>query len=202
MIYPEDLSLAIENFKRIPGIGEKSAERQVLSILKMDTDDVNNFADSLKRAKQRLHPCEICGHLTSYDVCEICSDESRNHKVICILEDFKSVFAFEKSGNYNGTYHVLNGLISPIDSIGPEDINLSSLIKRTENLENCEIIIALKSSVEGEATTMFISKILKDKTNVTISRLPYGIPMGAEIDYLDPISLDRALKDRKEITEK
>lgn len=199
MIYPDKLSLAIENFKRIPGIGEKSAERQVLAILKMSTEDVTKFADSLKAAKTDLHPCEICGHLTSNNICEICSDESRNHNIICILEDFKSVFAFEKSGNYNGTYHVLNGLISPIDDIGPEDINLASLIKRVEDMDQCELIVALKSSVEGEATTMFINKIFADKP-VEISRLPYGIPMGAEIDYLDPISLDRALKDRKIIS--
>lgn len=199
MIYPDKLNLAIENFKKIPGIGEKSAERQVLSILKMSVEDVEKFADSLKKAKTELHSCEICGHLTSDEICEICADETREHNVICVLEDFKSVFAFEKSGNYNGTYHVLNGLISPIDDIGPEDINLSSLIKRIDELKDCELIIALKSSVEGEATTMFIKKILSDK-DVKISRLPYGIPMGAEIDYLDPVSLDRALKDRKIIS--
>lgn len=199
MIYPEDLNVAIDSFKKIPGIGEKSAERQVLAILKKNEDEVKELANSLIRAKEKLHPCEICGHLTSNDICEICQDESRNKKVICVLEDFKSVFAFEKSGNYNGTYHVLNGLISPIDDIGPEDINLSSLIKRVEDLDDCEIIIALKSSVEGEATTMFISKMLNGK-NVTISRLPYGIPMGAEIDYLDPLSLDKAINDRKKIS--
>ncbi len=200
MIYPDELNIAIENFKKIPGIGEKSAERQVLAILKMAEDDVRDFATSLIKAKTKLHACSICGHLTSGDICEICSDENRNQNIICILEDFKSVFAFEKSGNYNGCYHVLNGLISPIDDIGPEDINLASLLKRVENKDNCEIIIALKSSVEGEATTMFITKKLKNK-NVKISRLPYGIPMGAEIDYLDPISLDKALNDRKIISE-
>lgn len=200
MIYPHDLNLAIEYLKKIPSVGEKSAERQMLAILKMKEEEVKNLTTAIANAKKNLHHCEICGHLTSEDLCEICSDETRNKEVICILEDFKSVFAFEKSGNYNGTYHVLNGLISPIDAIGPEDINLASLIKRVENLENCELIIALKSSVEGEATTMFISKIFKNK-NVSISRLPYGIPMGAEIDYLDPISLDRALSDRKKISE-
>lgn len=201
MIYPHYLNIAIENFKKIPGIGEKSAERQVLAILRMSEEDVIEFANSIKNAKTKLHPCEICGHLTSNDECDICADETRNKNIICILEDFKSVFAFEKSGNYNGVYHVLNGLISPIDSIGPEDINLSSLIKRIENLEHCELIIALKSSVEGEATTMFIQKVLQKNKNIKISRLPYGIPMGAEIDYLDPISLDRALHDRKIISE-
>ena len=200
MIYPDELNLAIENFKKIPGIGEKSAERQVLAILKLAEEDVTNFANSLIKAKKDLHECEVCGHLTSNKLCDICSDESRDHSLICILEDFKSVFAFEKSGNYNGTYHVLNGLISPIDDIGPEDINIASLLKRVENMDDCEIIIALKSSVEGEATTMFITKLLENK-KIKISRLPYGIPMGAEIDYLDPISLDKALNDRKIINE-
>ena len=202
MIYPSDLQTVIDNFKKIPGIGEKSAERQVLSILNMNEQDVLNFANSLIDAKQKLHPCPVCGHLTSNDKCEICDDSLRNDDVICILEDFKSVFAFEKSGNFNGKYHVLDGLISPIDDIGPEDINLASLIERVENKKNCEIIIALKSTVEGEATTMFITKILQTKNpNIKISRLPYGIPMGADIDYLDPISLDMALKDRKIISD-
>ena len=200
MIYPDELNLIIENFKKIPGIGEKSAERQALAILKMKEEDVESFSQSLINAKKKLHPCEICGNLTSNKICDICSDENRNQKVICILEDFKSVFAFEKSGNYKGTYHVLNGLISPIDGVGPEDINLSSLIKRVEKLDECEIIIALKSTLEGEATTKFITKILNNE-NIEISRLPYGIPMGAEIDYLDPISLDKALKDRKIISD-
>ncbi len=200
MIYPDELNLIIENFKKIPGIGEKSAERQALAILKMSEDDVEVFSQSLLAAKKNLHPCEICGCLTSKKVCDICNDKTRDQKVICILEDFKSVFAFEKSGNYNGTYHVLNGLISPIDDIGPEDINLSSLLKRIEKMDECEIIIALKSTLEGETTTKFITKILNNK-NIQISRLPYGIPMGAEIDYLDPISLDKALKDRKIISE-
>ena len=200
MIYPDDLNFAIENFKKIPGVGEKSAERQVLSILKLSEEEVTDFANSLINAKKRLHPCEICGNLTSNDICDICANEKRDKNLICILEDFKSLVAFEKSGNFTGTYHVLNGLISPIDDRGPEDINLASLLKRIENVDECEIIIALKSSVEGEATTMFINKIVKNK-NVKISRLPYGIPMGADIDYLDPISLDKALKDRKVISE-
>ncbi len=198
MSYPRDLQTAIEHFSKIPGIGQKSAERHVLALLKKDEDEVIAFANSLINAKQKLHACEICGHLTGDDICEICADETRNKSLICVLEDFKSVFAFEKLGNYNGTFHVLGGLISPIDDIGPEDINLASLIKRVKELDEVELIIALKSSVEGEATTMYINKILKGE-NIKITRLPYGIPMGAEIDYLDPISLDRALSDRKVI---
>ena len=199
MAYPTALSDLINYFRKLPGIGEKSAERMALSLLELTGEDVENFAASMVDSKNNLHPCEICGHITDKDVCDICSNERRNKSVICILEDYKSVFAFEKAGNYNGTYHVLNGLISPIDDINPEDINISSLIDRVDKLENPELIIALKSTIEGETTTLYLKKIFENK-NVEISRLSYGIPMGAEIDYLDDITLDRALSDRKKIS--
>ena len=199
MGYPTALSDLINYFRKLPGIGEKSAERMALSLLELTGEDVENFAASMVDSKNNLHPCEVCGHITDKDVCDICSNERRNKSVICILEDYKSVFAFEKAGNYNGTYHVLNGLISPIDDINPEDINISSLIDRVDKLENPELIIALKSTIEGETTTLYLKKIFENK-NVEISRLSYGIPMGAEIDYLDEITLDRALSDRKKIS--
>lgn len=199
MAYPTALSDLINYFRKLPGIGEKSAERMALSLLELTGEDVENFAASMVDSKNNLHPCEVCGHITDKDVCDICSNERRNKSVICILEDYKSVFAFEKAGNYNGTYHVLNGLISPIDDINPEDINISSLIDRVNKLENPELIIALKSTIEGETTTLYLKKIFENK-NVEISRLSYGIPMGAEIDYLDEITLDRALSDRKKIS--
>ena len=199
MAYPTALSDLINYFRKLPGIGEKSAERLALSLLELTGEDVENFAASMVDSKNNLHPCEVCGHITDKDVCDICSNERRNKSVICILEDYKSVFAFEKAGNYNGTYHVLNGLISPIDDINPEDINISSLIDRVDKLENPELIIALKSTIEGETTTLYLKKIFENK-NVEISRLSYGIPMGAEIDYLDEITLDRALSDRKKIS--
>jgi len=198
-MYPQTLSDLINYFKKLPGIGEKSAERMALALLELNQQDVENFAKSMVESKKKLHTCSICGHITDKDVCDICSSERRNKNVICILEDFKSVFAFEKAGNYNGTYHVLNGLISPVDDINPEDININSLIERVEKLENPELIIALKSTIEGETTTLYIKKIFEGK-NVEISRLSYGIPMGTEIDYLDEITLDRALNDRKKIS--
>lgn len=199
MAYPTALSDLINYFRKLPGIGEKSAERMALSLLELTGEDVENFAASMVDSKNNLHPCGVCGHITDKDVCDICSNERRNKSVICILEDYKSVFAFEKAGNYNGTYHVLNGLISPIDDINPEDINISSLIDRVDKLESPELIIALKSTIEGETTTLYLKKIFENK-NVEISRLSYGIPMGAEIDYLDEITLDRALSDRKKIS--
>ena len=198
-MYPQSLSDLINYFKKLPGIGDKSAERMALSLLELNQQDVENFSKAMVESKTKLHTCSICGHITDKDVCDICSSERRDKNVICILEDFKSVFAFEKAGNYNGTYHVLNGLISPVDDVNPEDINIASLVERVEKLEHPELIIALKSTIEGETTTLYIKKIFEGK-NVEISRLSYGIPMGTEIDYLDEITLDRALSDRKKIS--
>ena len=200
MIYPELLQNLINFYKKLPGVGDKSAERMALSTLELSKSDIENFSNSLINSKEKLHNCKICGHITDKEICDICSNENRNHNMICVIEDYKSVFSFEKVGNYKGVYHVLNGLISPMDSIGPEDINISSLVKRIENLDNPEIILALKSSIEGETTTLYIKKIFENK-KVTISRLSYGIPIGAEIDYLDIITLDKALEDRKKISE-
>ena len=200
MIYPASLEKLINYYKKLPGIGEKNAERMALATLNFKEEDVENFADALKNVKTKIKKCSICGHLSENEVCNICANESRDHNVICVIEDYKSVFSFEKVGNYHGVYHVLNGLISPADNIGPDNINLASLVKRVEKLKNPELILALKSTVEGETTTLYIKKIFEHK-DVMISRLSYGIPMGAEIDYLDIITLDKALEDRKKISE-
>ena len=200
MIYPETLQNLIDFYKKLPGVGEKSAERMALATLDLKDNEIEKFSNELVNAKNKLHNCKICGHITDEEICPICSNEDRNHNLICVIEDYKSVFSFEKVGNYKGVYHVLNGLISPMDNVGTEDINLSSLVKRIDNLDNPELILALKSSIEGETTTLYIKKIF-EKKNVTISRLSYGIPMGAEIDYLDVLTLDKALEDRKKISE-
>ena len=200
MLYPEVLSNAISSFKKLPGIGEKSAERYALSILELSEEDIDIFVNNIKECKNRLGKCKICGHLSDGDTCSICNDDTRKINVICVVEDYKSVFMFEKSGSFNGKYHVLNGLISPIDGIYPEDINIYTLIDRIKDeVEDAEIILALKPSIEGETTTLYIKKIFENK-NIKVSRLSYGIPMGVEIDYLDSITLDRALLDRKEIS--
>ncbi len=197
-MYPESLNNAINSFKRLPGIGEKSAERFALSILDLDEEEIEEFSKSIKTCKEQLHRCKTCGHLTDKDECSICTDKSRKDNIICVVEDYKSVFMFEKSGSFQGKYHVLNGLISPMEGILPEDVNISSLITRIEGKEDVEIILALKPTIEGETTTMYIKKILDGK-GVKVSRLSYGIPMGVDIDYLDSITLDRALLDRIEL---
>lgn len=200
MVYPKSLENIIEHYKKLPGIGEKSAERMALATLEFTTDQVNEFSTNLVEAKSTLKPCKICGHITDKEICDICSDDSRDKNIICVLEDYKSVFTFEKAGNFKGVYHVLGGLISPAEGIGYEDINLHSLLDRIEKLTNPELILALKSNIEGETTTLFIKKIL-EKKDVVISRLSYGIPIGADIDYMDTVTLDKALDDRKQISE-
>jgi len=200
MIYPEKLEQIIDFYKKLPGIGEKSAERLALATLDIKEEEILMFSEGIKSAKKDLHKCSICGHLTDLEICSICSSSTRQKNLICVIESYKNVFSFEKVGNYNGVYHVLDGLISPMENKGADDINLSSLIKRVESLDNPEIILALKSSIEGETTTLYIKKILEGK-NVVISRLSYGLPMGAEIDYIDTMTLDHALADRKQISE-
>ncbi len=201
MIYPVVLSDTIHSLQKLPGVGEKSAERYALSLLDLSDEDIEHLSENIKNCKKMLHPCKVCGHITDKEICSICSDSGRKNNVICVVEDYKSVIMFEKSGSFDGKYHVLNGLISPIDGIYPEDINLSTLISRVESEieNNAEVILALKPSIEGETTTLYIKKLF-EKKNVKVSRLSYGIPMGVEIDYLDSITLDRALLDRKEIS--
>ncbi len=200
MIYPRKLEAIIEFYKKLPGIGEKSAERLALATLDLTNEQIENFCLALREAKNSLKPCQICGHITDQEICDICDNNNRDKNLICVIEDYKSVFTFEKVGNYQGTYHVLNGLISPTEGIGYEDINLNSLLERVGKLQNPELILALKSTIEGQTTTLFIKTLFEDK-NVVISRLSYGIPMGADIDYIDVMTLDNALNDRKQISE-
>lgn len=197
-MYPKTLQNIIDFYRKHPGVGEKSAERMALATISLDEEDLSLISDCLKNVKTKIKKCKICGNLTENEICTICSDDLRDEKLICVVEDYKNVFAFEKIGSFKGKYHVLDGLISPMENINPDDINLHSLIKRCRNIENCELILALKSSIEGEATTLYIKKILEnDKVN--ISRLSYGIPIGADLDYLDALTLDKALEDRKKI---
>lgn len=200
MIYPKLLEELMGYFKKLPGVGEKSAERMALSLLNYSEEEIEDFANIIIKSKRNLHPCRVCGNITDQEECIICSNSARNHNSICVVEDYKSVFMFEKMGKYNGVYHVLNGLISPIDGVGPDDINLFTLFNRCkENGTNLEVVVALKPSIEGETTTQYIKKILEPQ-KITVSRLSYGIPVGTEIDYLDVLTLERAFEDRKNIS--
>jgi len=201
MKYPSTILNLIECFKKLPGIGEKTAERLALSMLEMDDTILNLFSKSLKDVKIKIKRCSICNNLSEEDKCEICKDKTRNKKTICVVEEPKNVILFEKLNIFDGYYHVLDGLISPIDGINPEDINIESLINRVKEAKINELILALKPSVEGETTSLYISKLL-EKEDVKITKIAYGIPMGAEMDYVDSLTLELALENRMDITNK
>jgi len=199
MKYPSTILNLIECFKKLPGIGEKTAERLALSMLEMDDTILDLFSKSLKDVKTKIKRCSICNNLSEEDTCEICKDKDRNKNLICVVEEPKNVILFEKLNIFDGYYHVLDGLISPIDGINPEDINISSLINRVKKDDIKELILALKPSVEGETTSLYISKLL-EKESVKITKIAYGIPMGAEMDYVDSLTLELALENRMDIS--
>jgi len=199
MKYPSTILNLIECLKKFPGIGEKTAERLALSLLDMEDDVLDLFSKSLKDVKTKIKRCSICNNLSEEDKCEICKNKDRNTKTICVVEEPKNVILFEKLNIFDGYYHVLDGLISPIDGINPEDINITSLIDRVKKDKVTELILALKPSVEGETTSLYISKLL-EKTDVKITKIAYGIPMGAEMDYVDSLTLELALENRMDIT--
>ena len=195
-MYPNSLKDLIESFKFLPGIGEKSAERMAFYILDLDEEKVEFFSDSLKEVKNKIKKCPICSNITEDEVCSICADKNRNNELLCILEDKKNIFLFEKLGSYNGLYHILDNLIDPLNGINPEDIGLEKLIKRIKEGSFKEVIIAVKTSIEGETTSLYIKKILEGM-NVKVTRIASGIPIGADMEYIDSITLEIALLDRK-----
>lgn len=195
MNYPKTILNLIECFKKFPGIGEKTAERLALSCLNMEKDIIDLFSKSLKDSKTKIKKCSICGSLTENDLCQICTDKTRDDSTLCVVEECKNVILFEKIGSYRGLYHVLGGLISPLDGINPEDIHIDKLIERIKKENIKEVILAIKPSVEGETTALYIRKML-DGSQVKISKIAHGIPMGADIDYIDPLTLEMAIEDR------
>lgn len=198
-MYPDSLQNLIESFKFFPGIGEKTAERLAFAVFDMDEEKVTFIIDSLKNIKDTIHSCPICNTLTDHDLCSICASSTRNNKILCVVEDVKSVFLFERLGSYRGLYHVLSGLISPLDGVNPEDIGIDHLLERMKKNEFEEVILAFKPSIEGETTALYIKKILEG-LNITVSQIANGIPMGADMEYIDALTLERALTDRKKIS--
>ena len=197
-MYPSSIRNLIECLKDLPGVGEKSAERLAYSIVGFDKDKIENFANSLISIKENIRRCEICNCITDMNKCYICNDDNRNDETIFVVEKSKDIILFEKMGTYNGRYHVLDGLISPMDGVNPEDINLSSLIKRVQDDDVREVIVVLKPSIEGETTMQYIKKILS-KYDVKVSKIPIGIPMGTDIEYIDTMTLEMAFEDRKDV---
>lgn len=197
-MYPESIKSLIESFKYLPGIGEKTAERLAFSVLDLEDEQVELFSDSLVDVSKKIHKCSKCNTLTEDELCSICSDTSRQSNILCVVEDTKSVFLFEKLGIFRGKYHVLEGLISPLDGVNPEDIGLDKLLDRIQDEKFEEIIFAFKPSIEGETTSLYVKKIL-DGLNIKITRLASGVPIGADMEYVDSLTLERALNDRKDI---
>ncbi len=199
MALPRVFTDLVNNLTLFPGVGEKTAERYVYSLCDKEPEEVENLANALIDFKKNIRYCEVCGCLTDTDLCDICSDKNRDKSTICVVEDSKNVFFIEKTKKYNGLYHVLNGVISPIEGKNPEDLNLYSLLNNRITKDVKEVIIALNPSIEGEVTSLYIQKVL-EKYNVKVSRLSYGIPMGSDIEYLDPIMISKAWDDRKVIS--
>ena len=199
MNYPKTIRDLIECYKKLPGVGEKTAERMALSTLEMEDDIINLFSDSLKNLKDKIKRCKICNNLSEEDKCEICKQNNRNKNIICVVEEPKNIIMFEKVGTYKGLYHVLDGLISPLDGINPENLNISSLIERIKKEPIEEVILALKPSIEGETTSLYISKLL-EKENVKITKIAHGIPIGVDMEYIDSLTLEMALEDRVSIS--
>ena len=199
MAIPRSFTNLVNNLSILPGVGEKTAERYVYTLFEKDKEEVENLARALIEFKKNIKTCALCGCLSDNELCDICEDTDRDTSTICIVEDSKSVFFIEKTKKYKGLYHVLNGLISPIDGKNPEDLNISSLINKRINSNLKEIVIALNPSINGDITSLYIQKILENK-NIKVSRLSYGIPMGSDIEYLDPIMISKAWDDRKVIS--
>lgn len=187
----------IEQFQRLPGIGPKTAQRLALHILKRPETEVQDLAEALVAARQQIGLCSICFHLSADPVCEICRAPSRDDQTICVVSDSRDVIALEKTREYRGKYHVLGGLISPMDGVGPDQLHVAPLIRRVSQQQVAEVIIAISPSVEGETTTLYLGQLLKPFTKVT--RIAFGLPMGGDLEYADEVTLARALEGRREI---
>ena len=198
-MFPRCINDLIENFKKFPGVGQKSAERMAFSLLfDFDNDAASSFCDSINSAKKDIKLCPKCNCITDEELCFVCSDMGRNKDELIVVENAKDVFLLEKVGNYSGYYHVLGGLISPFDDISPDDIDLKGLFDRVKNDGVKELIFVIKSGIEADTTILYVKKCLKD-VDVLISRVANGIPVGADMDYIDSLTLESALRKRKEV---
>ncbi len=194
-MYPKSLRNLIDSLKYFQGIGEKSAERLAFSVLSMDKEQVETIAKSLIDIKNNIKRCKICNNLCEDEVCDICKDKSRNNHILCVVEDPKTAISIEKIGVYHGYYHVLNGLISSFNSINPLELRIDKLIERIQNGDFKEVIIAVKQCIEGEMTALYIKNILSD-LSIKVTRIASGIPMGADMDYIDSLTLEKAFDNR------
>lgn len=196
--YAKPLNKLINELSRLPGIGGKTAQRLALHILSVDDREAFALADAIREAKEKMTFCSICGNLTDRDPCSICEDAGRDSSTICVVESPKDVIAMEKIREYRGYYHVLHGVISPMDDKGPEDINLKSLITRLQDTRVKELIIATNPTIEGEATAVYIARLVKP-SGIRVSRIAHGIPVGGDLEYADEVTLLKAIEGRREL---
>ncbi len=198
MIYPKSVATLIEQFQKFPSVGPKSAQRMAFYLLRMPMSEVQKIAQSIIDAKENTKTCEICFNLSSTSPCEICQSARRDKSTICVVAETKDLIAIEKTNEYNGLYHVLQGLISPLDGIGADDIRIKELLTRLTDENVKEIILALSPSVEGEATSLYLTKLIKP-FSIKISRIAFGLPVGADLEYADEITIAKAIEGRREL---
>jgi recombination protein RecR len=196
-LYTRPLANLIEQFQRLPGIGAKTAQRLALFILKRPSTEVEALAQALLAAKEQVGCCSVCGHLSAEPICEICSNPNRDQSIICVVIDSRDLIALEKTREYRGKYHVLGGLISPMDGISPDQLNIQSLVRRVSQGGITEVIMAISPTVEGETTTLYVGGLIKPFTRVT--RIAFGIPMGGDLEYADEVTLAKALEGRRDL---
>lgn len=192
------LQALIEHFRKLPGVGEKTARRLAFSVLDMEEQEVRDFAETLQQVKEKIGFCERCGNLAEEDICSICSDRSRTEGVLCVVERPADLYVLEGSGQYRGRYHVLHGVLSPLDGIGPEELNLTKLKERVEEEGISEIIVATNPSVEGDTTSLFISRMFRD-AGIKVTRPARGIPLGSSLEFIDKGTISKALEGRESI---
>ena len=196
--FPAALERLSEQFARLPGIGSKTAQRLAFQVLSMPQAQAQEFADAILDAKRSIHTCPVCQNLTDEEMCPICADETRDHSTICVVAEPRDVIAMERSREYTGVYHVLHGVISPLNHVGPDDIRIRELLARLQDGSVQEVIMATNPETEGEATAMYLSRLLRP-IGVKVTRLAYGIPVGSQLEYADEVTLLRALEGRREM---
>ncbi|MCE1189440.1 MAG: recombination mediator RecR [Ignavibacteria bacterium] len=199
MIIPEPLQLAIEEFSKFPGIGKKTAQRLALFLLRRHTDDVNRFIAAIEGLKENLHQCKTCYNITSSEYCEICSSPKRDHATLCVVEDASDIFAIERSNQFNGKYHVLGGVLSPLSGVGPESLKVKELLERLKSEDVHEVILALNPNTEGETTALYINKLLRGLP-IKVTRIARGLPIGGDLEFSDEATIGRAVIGRVEYT--
>ena len=192
------LNKLVEQFEKLPGVGRKSAQRLAFYVLAMPKSEATAFAEAILEAKDKIRHCAVCCNLTDEEVCDICKSDKRDKSIICVVEDPRDVAALEKTREFKGLYHVLHGVISPMDGIGPESLKIKELLTRLGDEKVKEVIMATNPTIEGEATAMYISRLIKPM-GITVTRLAYGIPVGADLEYADEVTLLRAIEGRREI---